>query len=93
MAVYPLRAHPTPHDRQPGNCGVPRGVHGCIVEDDCLIGRGALVLNGASIGRGSSVEAGAVVTEGAQVLPQSLVIGLPSKITLKACRGRKGLQS
>jgi carbonic anhydrase/acetyltransferase-like protein (isoleucine patch superfamily) len=34
-------------------------VHGCIVEDDCLIGRGAIVLNGAGLGRGSIVEQGA----------------------------------
>jgi carbonic anhydrase/acetyltransferase-like protein (isoleucine patch superfamily) len=55
-------------------------VHGCIVEDDCLIGRGAIVLNGSRIGRGSIVEPGTVVTEGAQVPPQSLVSGLPGKI-------------
>ena len=30
-------------------------LHGCVVEDDCLIGIGAIVLNGARIGRGSVV--------------------------------------
>jgi carbonic anhydrase/acetyltransferase-like protein (isoleucine patch superfamily) len=30
-------------------------VHGCTVEDDCLIGMGATVLNGAVIGAGSLV--------------------------------------
>jgi hypothetical protein len=44
-------------------------VHGCIVDDDCLIGRGAIVLNGARLGRGSIVEQGAVVMEGAQSAP------------------------
>src|SRR5690606_39739016 len=38
-------------------------LHGCTVEDDCLIGMGAVVLNGARIGAGSLVAAGAVVPE------------------------------
>jgi carbonic anhydrase/acetyltransferase-like protein (isoleucine patch superfamily) len=42
-------------------------VHGCTVEDDCLIGMGATVLNGAVIGAGSLVAAGAVVLEGTVV--------------------------
>ena len=33
-------------------------LHGCTVEDDCLIGMGAVVLNGAVIGRGSMIAAG-----------------------------------
>lgn len=55
-------------------------VHGCTVEDDCLIGMGAVVLNGAVIGRGSMVAAGAVVLEGAQIPPGSLVAGVPGKV-------------
>src|SRR5690349_4114352 len=39
-------------------------VHGCTIEDDCLIGMNATVLNGAVIGRESLVAAGAVVLEG-----------------------------
>src|ERR1700704_3464564 len=42
-------------------------LHGCTVEDECLIGIGAIVLNGAKIGAGSVVAAGAVVPEGMQV--------------------------
>ncbi|HEY5229882.1 MAG TPA: gamma carbonic anhydrase family protein, partial [Galbitalea sp.] len=38
-------------------------VHGCVIEDDCLIGMGATVLNHAVIGAGSLVAAGAVVLE------------------------------
>ncbi|MFZ5624068.1 MAG: gamma carbonic anhydrase family protein, partial [Gemmatimonadota bacterium] len=41
-------------------------LHGCTVEDECLIGMGAIVLNGARIGTGSVVAAGAVVREGMQ---------------------------
>lgn len=55
-------------------------VHGCTVEDDCLIGMGATVLNGAVIGSGSLVAAGAVVLEGTVVPPRSLVAGVPAKV-------------
>jgi len=55
-------------------------LHGCVVEDDCLIGIGAVVLNGARVGRGSVVAAGALVPEGMQIPPESLVMGMPAKI-------------
>ena len=55
-------------------------LHGCTVEDDCLIGMGATVLNGAVIGTGSLVAAGAVVLEGTIVPPGSLVAGVPGKV-------------
>lgn len=55
-------------------------LHGCTVEDDCLIGMGAVVLNGATIGRGSLIAAGAVVPEGAEIPPGSLVAGVPGKV-------------
>jgi carbonic anhydrase/acetyltransferase-like protein (isoleucine patch superfamily) len=55
-------------------------LHGCTVEDDCLIGMGAVVLNGALIGRGSLVAAGAVVAQGTVVPPGSLVAGVPGKV-------------
>ncbi|WP_434991944.1 gamma carbonic anhydrase family protein [Arthrobacter sp. Ld5] len=55
-------------------------VHGCTVEDDCLIGMSATVLNGAVIGAGSLVAAGAVVLEGTVVPPRSLVAGVPAKV-------------
>ena len=54
-------------------------LHGCTIEDDCLIGMGAVVLNGAVVGQGSMVAAGAVVLEGAQIPPGSLVAGVPGK--------------
>ncbi|MCZ2403034.1 gamma carbonic anhydrase family protein [Paenarthrobacter sp. Z7-10] len=55
-------------------------VHGCTVEDDCLIGMGATVMNGAVIGAGSLVAGGAVVLEGAVIPPRSLVAGVPAKV-------------
>lgn len=55
-------------------------LHGCTVEDDCLIGMAATVLNGAVVGAGSLVAAGAVVLEGTIVPPRSLVAGVPGKV-------------
>ncbi len=55
-------------------------LHGCTVQDDCLIGMGAIVLNGAVVGAGSMVAAGAVLLEGANVPPGSLVAGVPGKV-------------
>src|ERR1700742_2722100 len=39
-------------------------VHGCVVEDACLIGMGATILNNARIGEGSILAAGVVIPEG-----------------------------
>jgi carbonic anhydrase/acetyltransferase-like protein (isoleucine patch superfamily) len=55
-------------------------VHGCTVEDNCLIGMGSTILSGARIGRDSIVGANALVTEGKDIPPGSLVIGVPAKV-------------
>ncbi len=55
-------------------------VHGCVVEDGCLIGMNATVLNGAVIGANSLVAAGALVLEGTVIPPRSLVAGVPAKV-------------
>ena len=55
-------------------------LHGCTVEDDCLIGMGSVLLNGVRIGTGSVVGAGAVVAEDLQVPPGSLVLGVPGRV-------------
>jgi carbonic anhydrase/acetyltransferase-like protein (isoleucine patch superfamily) len=55
-------------------------IHGCVIEDDCLIGIGAIVLNGARVGQGSIVAAGALVPEGMQIPPGSMVMGMPAKV-------------
>src|SRR3972149_162130 len=55
-------------------------IHGCTIEDQCLIGIGAIVLNGARIGSGSIVAAGTLIVEDMQVPPRSLVMGSPGKI-------------
>lgn len=55
-------------------------VHGCTVEDHCLIGMHATVLNGAVVGSGSLVAAGTVILEGTAIPPRSLVAGVPGKV-------------
>ena len=55
-------------------------LHGCTVEDQCLIGMNAVVLDKAVIGAGSIVGAGAVVASGSVIPPGSLVLGVPGKV-------------
>ena len=55
-------------------------LHGCTVEDECLIGMGSVLLNGVVVGTGSVVAAGAVLTEGMVVPPGSVVMGVPGRV-------------
>src|SRR5437762_6225763 len=55
-------------------------VHGCTIEDCCLIGMGAILLNGVRVGSGSIVAAGSLLPEGTRVPPRSLVMGTPGKV-------------
>jgi carbonic anhydrase/acetyltransferase-like protein (isoleucine patch superfamily) len=55
-------------------------VHGCVVEDECLIGIGARVLNNCRIGAGSIIAAGSVVPEHTVVPPRTLWAGVPAKL-------------
>jgi carbonic anhydrase/acetyltransferase-like protein (isoleucine patch superfamily) len=55
-------------------------LHGCTVEDTCLIGMGSVILNNARIGRGSIVAAGTVIPENMVIEPSSLVMGVPGKV-------------
>ncbi|WP_405269278.1 gamma carbonic anhydrase family protein [Methanobrevibacter sp.] len=54
-------------------------VHGCILDDNVLIGMNATVLNGAHISKNSIVGAGAVVSEGKEFPEGSLILGVPAK--------------
>lgn len=55
-------------------------LHGCVVEDECLIGMGAIILDNARIGRGSFIAAGTLVPPGKQIPPNSFVVGSPGVI-------------
>lgn len=54
-------------------------LHGCTVDDRCLIGMGSVILNNAKIGAGSIIAAGTVIPENAVVEPHSLWMGVPGK--------------
>ena len=55
-------------------------LHGCIIEDDCLIGIGSTILNKAKIGKNSIIGANALITENKVIPERSLVIGSPGKV-------------
>ncbi|HUQ91042.1 MAG TPA: gamma carbonic anhydrase family protein, partial [Bryobacteraceae bacterium] len=55
-------------------------LHGCVIEDDCLIGIGAIILNGARVGAGSVIAAGALVPERMEIPAGSMVMGMPAKV-------------
>ncbi|MRI84050.1 MAG: gamma carbonic anhydrase family protein [Nitratiruptor sp.] len=55
-------------------------LHGCTIEDGCLIGMSATILDGAHIGKESIVGAGALVTGGKRFPPRSLILGSPAKV-------------
>ena len=54
-------------------------VHGCTIENHCLIGMGAILLNNVRVGEGSIVAAGALVLENTVIPPRSLYLGLPAR--------------
>ena len=84
-------------------------LHGCVIEDRCLIGMGSIILNGAKIGAGSIIAAGTLIPEGTVVEPGSLWMGSPGKFRRanpcpiknhcppapprKACRSWRGIIS
>jgi carbonic anhydrase/acetyltransferase-like protein (isoleucine patch superfamily) len=54
-------------------------LHGCRVEDRCLIGMGSIILNGAVVGAGSIIGAGTLIPEKTIIEPNSLWVGSPGK--------------
>ena len=58
-------------------------LHGCRIEDACLIGMQATILDDAVIGAGSIVGAGALVTQETVIPPRSLVLGAPARVLRK----------
>jgi carbonic anhydrase/acetyltransferase-like protein (isoleucine patch superfamily) len=54
-------------------------LHGCTIEDRCLIGMGSVVLDGAVVGPDAMVGAGSVVKQGEVVPPGSLFLGVPAR--------------
>src|SRR5260370_7133342 len=58
-------------------------LHGCVIEDRCLIGMGSIILNGAKVGAGSIIAAGTLIPERTVVEPGSLWMGSPGKFRRK----------
>ncbi len=83
------RGHPT---RIGSRVGVGHRclLHGCIIEEECLIGMGAILLSGVVIESGSVVAAGALVTEGTRVPAGTLVMGAPARVVKRVDDGLKG---
>ena len=54
-------------------------VHGCVIEDNVLVGMGAIIMDHAQIGANSIIAAGAVVLENTVVEPGSIYAGVPAK--------------
>ncbi len=55
-------------------------LHGCLIEDECLIGIGSTILNNAKIGKGAVIAAGALVPEGMEVPGGMVAMGVPAKV-------------
>lgn len=55
-------------------------LHGCTVDDRCLIGMGAILMDGVHVGEECLVGAGSLLTPGTIVPPRSLVIGSPARV-------------
>jgi carbonic anhydrase/acetyltransferase-like protein (isoleucine patch superfamily) len=54
-------------------------VHGCVIEDNVLVGMGSVIMDNAQIGSNSIIAAGAVVLENTIVEPGSIYAGVPAK--------------
>jgi len=54
-------------------------IHGCVIDDNVLVGMGAIVMDNAHIGSNCIIAAGAVVLENTIIEPGSLYAGVPAK--------------
>jgi carbonic anhydrase/acetyltransferase-like protein (isoleucine patch superfamily) len=75
--VHVMRGTHATHIGNQVTIGHAAVLHGCTINDRCLVGMGAIVLNGAEIGEDSIVAAGTLITEGMKVPPRSLMMGSP----------------
>ena len=55
-------------------------IHGCVIEDHCMIGMGAIIMNGAHVEKNCIIGAGAVVLEGMRIPANSIAVGSPAKV-------------
>ena len=55
-------------------------LHGCIVEDRCLIGMGAILMDNCRISTGALIGAGSLIPPGKVIPPRALVMGSPGRV-------------
>ena len=55
-------------------------LHGCEIDDDCLIGIGSTILNKTKIGKNSIIGANTLIPENKTIPERSLVLGSPGKV-------------
>jgi carbonic anhydrase/acetyltransferase-like protein (isoleucine patch superfamily) len=56
-------------------------IHGCYIDNNCMIGMGSTILNGAVIGKNTIIGAGSLVTQN-KIIPEGvLCLGSPAKVT------------
>jgi len=55
-------------------------LHGCIVDDDCLIGMGAILMDNCHIEPWCIIGAGALIPAGRRIPSGSLVMGSPGRV-------------
>jgi carbonic anhydrase/acetyltransferase-like protein (isoleucine patch superfamily) len=54
-------------------------VHGCVIEDNVLVGMGSIVMDNCRVGTNSIIAAGAVVLANTLIEPGSIYAGVPAK--------------
>ncbi len=54
-------------------------VHGCVIDDNVLVGMGAIVMDNARIGSNCIIAAGAVLLENSIIEPGCIYAGVPAK--------------
>ena len=54
-------------------------VHGCVIQDNVLVGMGAIVMDNAQVGSNSIIAAGAVVLENTIIEHGSIYAGIPAR--------------
>lgn len=55
-------------------------LHGCVIEDDVLVGMGSIVMDNVRVGSGSLIAAGTLLPPGKVIPPGSLVMGSPGRV-------------
>jgi len=64
-------------------------LHGCVIQDYCLIGMGAIILDNVQIGQSVLVAAGSVVREDMEVPDGVLVAGIPARVVRELQDGER----